>query len=1460
MSGIISGSTFGLSKTGTGQLTLSGANTFTGGLTIKAGTVAGQTSANAFGDNTNTVTLGDTSGTADATLVFYNSLTVANPITVATGSSGTLSIGSNTGDPTFSGAITLNNNLTINSNSNTSITGGVTGTGNLILNNPTAYALSISSGSINNIGTVTHSGAGAGATSISSIIGTNVTGVIQNSTTSQFNLSGVNTFTGGLTIKAGTVYGTTSANAFGGNTNVVTIGDTSGSADATMKVINGLTFANPITVSSGSSGTLSIVNNGSNSPNFSGAVTLSNNLTITALSTGANLTLSGGITGTGNIITNVTSSGGITLATATINNIGTITNSGAGGGTTTISAAIGTNVTSVIQNSSTSQLTLSGASTLGGSVAVTSGTLSQTGAITVGTTLTISDGGTFTQGAALTVNGNTTIGGGTSGIFTAHTAGQNLLGNLTLNVGATWTKAGSGTLVFKHGSGGQTITDSTASPQDLGNVQVSVNGTNTTLTLASNAKFTTLAVDSNQIFSQGASYNITTGAVTISASGTWSNIGTGDITLSGGVSNSGIVTIKSNNDTTCSGTDDIVIATSDGATQRTWTNTGTMDIYNVSASYQTGSITVYNSTNTSNNGWTFSNSGCTVTISGNVYGDETGSPAVWSGCSATTNIALSVNGGTKSNVACDAGTGAFSFSNQTVAANNIIALFLDTAGGDKGVLYTRAVDDATSITGLSLTKNVIKLRYEAGTSITNADINTYDLSNDADIPVASDGTAIGSDVELHIDPSMTFTPGGGVTIDNLHVKGTYTGGGETLTTTNSIVIDSGGTFNSPTNVTLGGNLTNNGTYSSANSTGYSYSRSITIDHTLVGSADSTNFPVLVSGTYDGTGGIADLRTTGNGGKVQNSSGYDVIFTSDSTCTTKLNWETETYTAASGLVNYWVQVPSLSYTADTVFYMCYGNSGITTDQSNTTGTWDSAYVSVYHLPNGTTLDPNDSTSNGNNGTNTSVTATTGKIDGGGAFGGSAKIEADGTAAGVQTGSFTYSAWVTLTNSFASGQAAQIIMRNGDSPSNNDIMLSFGQWGFTNVGSMMFQYTNASSALANGANTNTTSWSAGTPYYVTLTYNATGGYNMIYINGSQNSSTFSGATRGTTPYSTHFAIGASYNTPNNYFNGTIDEVRVSNSVRTPDWITAEYNNQNSPSTFYTVGSETDPAENTTMTVAPTGSSSTIDGTNGITFNNFTVAGASGANKSLKFKSDNNYIFNGAFDIAGQSGSNLSLASTTPGSQWFTTFISSAVAAYASILDSGCLNGIDIASTDTLTNLGNNGVCWKFVTRSGGSGGVEASATPDPQVGDGSGDIGGGSGDVEGGGDPVTATGTAVMSSGSVASVTIDNGGSGYGTTAPTVAFCDGGGSGAVGTAVLSAGAVASVTIDNGGANYSSPPSVLFGGTCSAGGAGGGGGGDSGFLYDNSPSNNLASAIMSGVSISEPLKYLVSFLLWW
>jgi hypothetical protein len=158
------------------------------------------------------------------------------------------------------------------------------------------------------------------------------------------------------------------------------------------------------------------------------------------------------------------------------------------------------------------------------------------------------------------------------------------------------------------------------------------------------------------------------------------------------------------------------------------------------------------------------------------------------------------------------------------------------------------------------------------------------------------------------------------------------------------------------------------------SSGYGYARAVTIDHTKVWNADQANFPVLVSVTADTL-----LASVGNSGHVSSASGYDIIFTSDAGCSTKLNHEVETWNASTGQFTAWVQIPMLSHTADTTSYLCYGNPAITTDQSNRTGVWDSDFKAVIHFGSSTTLSGADSTSFGNDLTSSGASAGMGEME-------------------------------------------------------------------------------------------------------------------------------------------------------------------------------------------------------------------------------------------------------------------------------------------------------------------------------------------------------------------------------------------------------------------------------------------------------------------------------------------------
>lgn len=105
------------------------------------------------------------------------------------------------------------------------------------------------------------------------------------------------------------------------------------------------------------------------------------------------------------------------------------------------------------------------------------------------------------------------------------------------------------------------------------------------------------------------------------------------------------------------------------------------------------------------------------------------------------------------------------------------------------------------------------------------------------------------------------------------------------------------------------------------------------------SSNLTNFPVEVSFT-----------DTGLSGANTQSSGNDILFT-DSTGETLLPFEIENFTNASGALTAWVNISSLSSSADTIIYMYYGNPS-TASKANATGTWPTSsgpdYGAVYHM--------------------------------------------------------------------------------------------------------------------------------------------------------------------------------------------------------------------------------------------------------------------------------------------------------------------------------------------------------------------------------------------------------------------------------------------------------------------------------------------------------------------------------
>jgi RHS repeat-associated protein len=377
-------------------------------------------------------------------------------------------------------------------------------------------------------------------------------------------------------------------------------------------------------------------------------------------------------------------------------------------------------------------------------------------------------------------------------------------------------------------------------------------------------------------------------------------------------------------------------------------------------------------------------------------------------------------------------------------------------------------------------------------------------------------------------------------------------------TTGNIVVTVGGTPSDGVNFTV---------VSAQWSNNYSHRRTITINYSQVSTSDQANFPVLF-GCSSST--CSDLATISNGGYVTSSNGYDIIFTSDAAGTIPLPFEQDTYSASTGAVNYWVQIPTLSHTVNTVIYMFYGNPTITTDQSDKTAVWQYTYQGVWHLGSGSSVNAHDSTISGNDGAGNTVTATTGKIGGGISLDGSSQYVDLGTAAGggyalILPGAMTASAWIKAATSQVE---FPMIVANGDSNGTTGFNLYIANYyypGFVvGVGSWGSCFADSTTSIDDN------SW-----HYVVGTYTGGGGAIDLYVDGVLKGSTTCAYQSTSYGSSTPEAeIGRKLNTSETdvYFNGVLDEVRIAGSALSASWIATEYNNQSSPSTFYSVGSAT------------------------------------------------------------------------------------------------------------------------------------------------------------------------------------------------------------------------------------------------------------------------------------------------
>lgn len=358
--------------------------------------------------------------------------------------------------------------------------------------------------------------------------------------------------------------------------------------------------------------------------------------------------------------------------------------------------------------------------------------------------------------------------------------------------------------------------------------------------------------------------------------------------------------------------------------------------------------------------------------------------------------------------------------------------------------------------------------------------------------------------------------------------------------------------------------------------GYTHSVSITFDHTKAPSTQ-TNYTAMVcanGGTSTNCDSAAhtnlslpNLKVTGSGGAVTSSSGFDIGIFTDTNCTVSTNYELDYYSSTTGRLVMHVLISSFSSSSDTVRYLCFANASITTNQSST-ATWNSGYKMVQHFADGSSLSVTDSTSNANNGTTTTNVSAlaNGQIDGAVGMNLNPNFQF-GTSATVETQDITIELWVAL--QFSNNQ---VLVAKSDLIDGHGWVFMIR--GFSNLPSFVFHDAGGTHGWYSGTTGVPVSPNPPSPWptnavwhHAVMTW--TSGTVKFYVDGALTDTVATAS--GTINYSSDVLRIGNQATEGS-LTGAVDEVRISNVVLSADYVTTAYNNQSSPSTFYTFGADT------------------------------------------------------------------------------------------------------------------------------------------------------------------------------------------------------------------------------------------------------------------------------------------------
>ncbi|KKT83795.1 MAG: LamG domain-containing protein receptor [candidate division WWE3 bacterium GW2011_GWC2_44_9] len=306
--------------------------------------------------------------------------------------------------------------------------------------------------------------------------------------------------------------------------------------------------------------------------------------------------------------------------------------------------------------------------------------------------------------------------------------------------------------------------------------------------------------------------------------------------------------------------------------------------------------------------------------------------------------------------------------------------------------------------------------------------------------------------------------------------------------------------------------------------GWHFRKKIVINRTQVaGTFDLVNFPFLLT-KID-----LDVRT------YSQEDGGDIMFADSGG--TKLDHELQMFDFASGKIVAWVKIPVLSVTKDTELYMYYGNVN-SADQENPAGVWADGFTGVWHLEDSPLDTPQvmDSTGSDIHGIYSQSMSASNQVDG--VIGDAVDF------AGAED-------YVNFASSSGQVQTLEFWTKPADLTSFFINLSDEPKYVWADTGQVQLAGEPAAQVYVNGGAGGAIK--AGVWNHVAVTASAQTLTKLQF-----------GLVRSTDYYSGDYYSG-------DYYSGVLDEIRISNVVRSPDWLKTSYINQQDPSAFMTFSAQ-------------------------------------------------------------------------------------------------------------------------------------------------------------------------------------------------------------------------------------------------------------------------------------------------